>query len=816
MSEEDLTRSRQISNKVQEIAPGVFMEKYQIKDDTDGNHYYCIKLTLKLFKELDFTVDFTGSKNIEVIDGTSLIKKTIIQPFETLLVAKMLLKEHWNIKTKFKFTLKLPSLTIQEEYLIKYETQITEEIKTTKELSKIDFVHLSEYNIFQFLKSKNWHFIDHEFPPNFTSIDKDIETIKDKYESLIQWRRIAEIFQTKTEHLKKKVNPYVFHNGIEPNDVKQGKLGDCWILSAISALAEHPNLVKRIILTHETNEYGIYKVKLRKMSRWKTIVLDDYFPCVPNDEPIFSKNKGDELWVLLLEKAFAKMFGQYSRLVEGNPKHALIDLTGCPTFTFNLNDEASKKLVLTGVMWKLLKKWDKRKYLTAVGTKEMPSENSLAGLVKEHAYSIIRVEEVEGNKLLELRNPWGVFEWSGDWSTDSDKWTQSMRDMLNPVFEDDGCFWISYKHFLENFERINVCKTKKWQELTIKGKFINGKDSKYDFNHFSTRWYYRLEVPQKMMVILGIHQEDERFEGVKETRPYIDIGLAILKFEDGKFKIIRYLDSQFEREVYLDIILDKGEYFIVPKSMGVCLKFLTDDPITVNDYTSKNPLMLSVMKDIFQKYDMRSYETLSYEEFAAFYKYIEKDLTKTKFREILTFYKRENEDTLTENDFLHHFNEILKNSENDYIKRILKNLGYSENLFSFRTRVFALTLHSDKKIKVTVEDGFKNCIDIIVNKLLIKRYGKNIDESSDTNTSEVQGFYYFNKKIHCYSYGIYNRTDKSIKATLDLSKSENLICNLDGNIITKYIDGNTIEFFVHSQCLRDVEEYYRSALLSWE
>lgn len=48
-----------------EIGKGIFMEKFQEK--INDEHYYVISLELLEFKELHFTVDFTGSTNIEFV-----------------------------------------------------------------------------------------------------------------------------------------------------------------------------------------------------------------------------------------------------------------------------------------------------------------------------------------------------------------------------------------------------------------------------------------------------------------------------------------------------------------------------------------------------------------------------------------------------------------------------------------------------------------------------------------------------------------------------------------------------------------------------
>ena len=67
------------------------------------------------------------------------------------------------------------------------------------------------------------------------------------------------------------------------------------------------------------------------------------------------------------------------------------------------------------------------------------------GLIPGHAYSIIAAQEYKGNKLLNIRNPWGQFEWDGDWSDNSSLWTEEIKQALNVVLdENDGSFWMSF------------------------------------------------------------------------------------------------------------------------------------------------------------------------------------------------------------------------------------------------------------------------------------------------------------------------------------------------------------------------------------
>lgn len=78
------------------------------------------------------------------------------------------------------------------------------------------------------------------------------------------------------------------------------------------------------------------------------------------------------------------------------------------------------------------------------------------GLISGHAYTILHVKAHLGNRLINIRNPWGRIEWEGDWSDKSLLWTAEMKNALRPVLdENDGSFWMSYDDLLLHFTCIN-------------------------------------------------------------------------------------------------------------------------------------------------------------------------------------------------------------------------------------------------------------------------------------------------------------------------------------------------------------------------
>ena len=81
------------------------------------------------------------------------------------------------------------------------------------------------------------------------------------------------------------------------------------------------------------------------------------------------------------------------------------------------------------------------------------------GIVQGHAYSILKLVQVDGVKLICLRNPWGQGEWTGDWADDSELWTTRMKNMTgHKDFADDGIFWMDFNDFVHEFDSVYVCR----------------------------------------------------------------------------------------------------------------------------------------------------------------------------------------------------------------------------------------------------------------------------------------------------------------------------------------------------------------------
>lgn len=180
-----------------------------------------------------------------------------------------------------------------------------------------------------------------------------------------------------------------------------------------------------MFLTPEANEAGIYAAFMAKNGKKIVVLVDDQIPCKDN-RVAFARANGPELWVILLEKMWAKLHGSYDRIAGGREYETIRDLTGAPGYFFSeINDESFEQIY----------DYDNQGFLMScsVGPDYTQEEADNDGIVLGHAYTLLSVAQIQdkrGNmvRLVKLRNPWGSGEWKGNWSDKSDSWTNKIRE----------------------------------------------------------------------------------------------------------------------------------------------------------------------------------------------------------------------------------------------------------------------------------------------------------------------------------------------------------------------------------------------------
>jgi len=212
------------------------------------------------------------------------------------------------------------------------------------------------------------------------------------------------------------------------NDVNQGGLGDCYFLSSLCSIANSdPGLLEKAI---SKKDDGSYDVKLYKRKglfgggSWEaqTVNVTASFVVHKDTDIDYYANGGDrdgewnqELWVKLMEKAYAKMHGGYGKIHGGWDEDALGALTG---------QEFERKNIHGGLfgIGKMSEADVKKNIKDAVSAGEpvnastkkqgkIDKADKAAGItfaadndiVGRHSYAVMEASDSK----IKLRNPWG-------------------------------------------------------------------------------------------------------------------------------------------------------------------------------------------------------------------------------------------------------------------------------------------------------------------------------------------------------------------------------------------------------------------------
>uniref|UniRef100_A0A8R1I4C6 Calpain catalytic domain-containing protein n=1 Tax=Caenorhabditis japonica TaxID=281687 RepID=A0A8R1I4C6_CAEJA len=330
-------------------------------------------------------------------------------------------------------------------------------------------------DIVKYCQLSNTPFVDDQFLPNKKFIGT-LHFTKNGVKRLeepdfLHWLRPSQMF-TKDG----RCHPWTVFNNPRPSDIEQGNLvGDCWLMSAMALIAERPDVLDEIVPRKEYSHYGVYQIKLCVEGEWKVIIVDDLFPCYRNTNSMaMAVGRRNQLWVPLIEKALAKVFGSYSKLHGASLAQGLTILTGASCVNYTCPPQP-RTVDDVDTFWVQLVSSKESGFLMCChcGALEDPiaeAEFKTMGLLTNHAYSILDVIHESGHRLLRIRNPWGQFVWNGKWSDGWPGWPPHMKQRLVHKRSDEtGTFWMDLEDFISRFASVTVCKLRpEWSELRVK------------------------------------------------------------------------------------------------------------------------------------------------------------------------------------------------------------------------------------------------------------------------------------------------------------------------------------------------------------
>lgn len=302
---------------------------------------------------------------------------------------------------------------------------------------------------------------------------------------------------------------------VDPSDIAQGGVGDCWLLSGISSLAEFDGAIARLfrktsnLASLPADTPNSYTVTLWDLATWTEVdvTIDERLARKPDGTGLLGcePSKDGELWGCYLEKAVAAHCGGFDKIDGGQCTHAWALLTGCKEqYTirrsgekfscygaYNPNEQrwetlansphdgfrglwpmawpakgggGSLDLQLTeDQLFERMCAWDDANFILGAGTKSGSDQNTTDGIHDGHAYSVLTcLNDVAGTDvdLIKMRNPHGRGEiTTGEWDDDGPGWERypQIKAELKPVAADDGIFWVSRQEFFRYFETLYLC-----------------------------------------------------------------------------------------------------------------------------------------------------------------------------------------------------------------------------------------------------------------------------------------------------------------------------------------------------------------------
>ncbi|KAF9045921.1 cysteine proteinase [Hymenopellis radicata] len=420
-------------------------------------------------------------------------------------------------------------------------------------------------------RATNRKFRDHEFDL-FNDRErclKGLESPENEELEPADVKRVTDLFD----------NPRFFVDGASSNDIVQGRLGDCWFVSALATMSTAEGLVEKFCVARD-EKIGVYGFIFFRDSRWVTVIIDDLlYTSIPkfeelnaaeralyhNDKKRYNESarKGSkslyfatsgtdgETWVPLIEKAYAKLYGSYGALSGGQASEAIEDLTG-------------------ELFWKdeLLKANQDR--LFGVSFRGLDSTRSgiynvtVSGLQGSHAYSVLRAVEVRGKKFVVVRNPWAQSEWNGPWSDGSKEWTKEWLEVLpelGHVFGDDGEFVMEYKDFLSCWQDIDrtLLFDSHWvmssQWLRV---FVRPVPSAWSFGDVS----FTISVPEATPAVIVLSQLDGRYFDAISGRSLWTLEFVVFKKGEKHTFVESSSARLYTRSVNVEVNLDPGDYVV--------------------------------------------------------------------------------------------------------------------------------------------------------------------------------------------------------------------------------------------------------------
>jgi len=275
------------------------------------------------------------------------------------------------------------------------------------------------------------------------------EIIDENLLSCIAFKRPEEIFKNPTQSMS------LFNE----NSNNSETVYQTYLASILACLKQNPALIRRCFKSQEVSKDGFYEVYFYENGARKVIFIDDQLPVLTkepeelnSDKVYFSEPKSSEIWLALLEKAYAKYEGGYANIQDGNVLSEIYFFTGALSYKFSTKD-----LSQTAIWDNLLAITNTSAFVLS-GIDEIEGNSNTKESFCQKTYTVLNAYEFDnGNeiiKLVKVENTSGPIEWLGHYSQNSEKWTAELNNFVDAdgAFKESGVFFLSFDEFVDQFD----------------------------------------------------------------------------------------------------------------------------------------------------------------------------------------------------------------------------------------------------------------------------------------------------------------------------------------------------------------------------
>lgn len=426
------------------------------------------------------------------------------------------------------------------------------------------------------------------------------------------------------------------------SDVQQGRVGDCWWIAAVATMAHRTDLMQRVCVARDET-CGVYGFVFVRDGVWTPVAVDDNLYLHHAD---FCAEKYDasgqrardhrqrfqrgsealsfarcadpnETWLPLLEKAFAKLHGDYGALSGGWCSEGMEDLTGGVSTTVVANRVLDKERLwkeLAGGSGTANNERSEGMNDFVFGLSVMGCGCYLAnhnGLTVNHCYSVLQAVEAvsedgsETVRLIKIRNPWGqrsenthMGAWHGPWADGAKEWTPYWLKTLGHTFGDDGVFWMSFKDMLETFgflHRTRLFDDASWTVVQQWTSLPVGWVVGYSGTHFV------VNITEPGLVVVVLSQLDTRY--YRGLRGQYDFTLHFVLQSPGgmPLSIVHTPNANETRSISCEVMLPvAGRYIVRPQVKAKRDKLRLSEAAVVKLTINENP---DKLRQVGQQYD---------------------------------------------------------------------------------------------------------------------------------------------------------------------------------------------------------------------